>query len=107
MFIREDRKSAIFQEKSCFSSSKTIEIKEARTEISPSLFHMFIRENRKSVIFTRNFALKFGYPKATRFRQNLSYNVHLLSILSDRRSFHRLKHAVDSDKSLTFPYVYY
>ena len=67
---------------------------------------MFIREDRKSVIFTRNFALKFGYPKATRFRQNLSYNFHLLSMARDRRSFHRLKHVVDRDKSVAFPYVY-
>ena len=74
--------------------------------ISPSLFHMFIREDRKSVIFTRNFAFKFGNPKATRFRQNLSYNFNLLSMLRDRRSFHGLKHAVARDKSLTFPYVY-
>ena len=28
MFIREDRKSFICQEKSCFSSSKTIEMKD-------------------------------------------------------------------------------
>ena len=56
---------------------------------------MFIREDRKSVIFTRNFALKFGYRKATRFRQSLSYNFNLLSMLRDRRSFHGLKHAVD------------
>ena len=28
MFIREDRKSVIFQEKSCFSRSKTIEMKD-------------------------------------------------------------------------------
>ena len=62
---------------------------------------MFIREHRKSIIFTRNFALKFGYPKATRFRQNLSYNFHLLSILRDTRSFHGIKHAVDRDKSVT------
>ena len=63
---------------------------------------MFIREDRKSFIFTRNFALKFDYPKATRFRQNLSYNFHLLSMLRDRRSFRGLKHAVDRDKSVTF-----
>ena len=67
---------------------------------------MFIREDRKYVIFTRNFALKFGYPKATRLRQNLSYNFHLLSMLRDRRSFHGLKHAIGRDKSVTFPYVY-
>ena len=67
---------------------------------------MFIREDRKSVIFTRNFALKFGYPKATRFRKNLSYNFHLLSMLRDRQSFHGPKHAVDGDESMTFPYVY-
>ena len=67
---------------------------------------MFIREDRKSVIFRRNFALKFGYPKATRFRQNLSYNFHLLSMLRDRRSFHGLKHAVDRDKSVTFTYIF-
>ena len=73
---------------------------------SPSLIHMFIREDRKSVIFTRNFAFKFGYPKATRFRQNLSYNFNLLSMLRDRRSFDGLKHAVDRDKSVTLPYVY-
>ena len=63
---------------------------------------MFIREDCKSVIFTRNFAFKFGYPKATRFRQNLSYNFNLLSMLRDRRSFQGLKHAVDRDKSVTF-----
>ena len=74
--------------------------------ISPSLFHMFIREARKSVIFTRNFALKFGYPKATRFRQNISYNFHLLSMIRDKLSFHGLKHAVGRDKFVTFPYVY-
>ena len=67
---------------------------------------MFIRDDRKSVIFTRNFALKFGDPKATRFCQNLSYNIHLLSMLRDRRSSHGLKHAVGRDKSVTFPYVY-
>ena len=66
---------------------------------------MFIREERKSVIFRRKFALKFGYPKATRFPQNLSYNFHLLRMLRDRRSFHGLKHAVGRDKSVTFPYV--
>ena len=68
---------------------------------------MFIREDRKSVIFRRNFALKVGYPKDARFRQNLSYNFHLVSIARDRRSFHGLKHLVDRDKSVTFPYVYY
>ena len=67
---------------------------------------MFIREDRKSVIFTRNFVLKFGYPKATRFRQNLSDNFHLLSMLRDRLSFPGLKHAVGRDKSVTFRYVY-
>ena len=67
---------------------------------------MFIREDRKTVMSTRNFALKLGYLKATRFRQNLSYNFHLLSMLSDRRPFHGLKHAVDGEKSVTFPYVY-
>ena len=67
---------------------------------------MLIREDLKSVIFTRNFALKFGDPKATRFCQNLSYNLHLLSMLRDRRSFHGLKHAVGRDKSETFKYVY-
>ena len=67
---------------------------------------MFIREDRNTVIFTRNFELKLGYPKATRFRQNLSYNFHLLSMLRDRRSFHGLKDGVDRDKSLNFPYVY-
>ena len=67
---------------------------------------MFNREDRKSVIFTRNFALKFGYPKATRFRQNLSYDLHVLRMLRDRRSFYGLKHAVGRDKSVTFPYVY-
>ena len=66
---------------------------------------MFIREDRKSVIFTRNFALKLGHTKATRFRQNLSYNFHLLSMPRDRRSFHGLKDAVDRDKSVIFPYV--
>ena len=74
--------------------------------ISPSLFHVFIREARKSVILTRNFALKFGYPKATRFRQNLSYIFHLLSMVRDRQSFHGLKHAGGRDKSETFIYVY-
>ena len=68
-------------------------------------------EDRKSVIFTRNFAFKFGNPKSTRFRQNLfrqnlSYNFNLLSMLRDRRSFHGLKHAVGRDKSVIFPYVY-
>ena len=67
---------------------------------------MLIREDGKSVIFTRNFALKFGYPKVTRFCQNLSDNFHVLSMLRDRRSFHGLKHAVGLDKSVTFPYVY-
>ena len=67
---------------------------------------MFIREADKSVIFIRNFVLKFGYPKATRFRQNLIDNFHLLRMLRDRRSFHGLKHAVGRDKSVTFPYVY-
>ena len=67
---------------------------------------MFIREDRKSVIFTRNFALKFCYPKATRFCQNLSYNFHVLRMLSERRSFDGLKHAVGRDKSVTFPDVY-
>ena len=67
---------------------------------------MLIREDGKSVIFTRNFALKFGYPKVTRFRQNLSDNFHVLSMLRDRWSLKGLKHAVDRDKSVTFPYVY-
>ena len=62
---------------------------------------MFIREDGKTLIFTINFALKLGYPKAKRFRQNLNYNFHLLSMLRDRRSFHGLKHAVDRDKSVT------
>ena len=114
MFIREDRKSVIFQEMSCFSRSKTIEMKNGvsmdqnrhQTVISLSLLSMLIREDCKSVIFTRNFALKFGYPKATRFRENLSHNFQLLSMLRDRWSSHGLKHAVDRDKSVTFPYVY-
>ena len=67
---------------------------------------MFIREDRKSVIFTRNFAFKFGYPKATRFCQNLSYNFSLLSMLRDRGSFHGLKQAVGRDKSMNFEYIY-
>ena len=67
---------------------------------------MFIREDRQSVILTRNFAFKSGNPKATRFRQNLSDNFNLLSMLSDRRSFHVLKHTVGRDKSMTLPYVY-
>ena len=67
---------------------------------------MFIREDRKFVIFTRNFVLKFGYPKPTGFHQNLSDNFHLLSMLRDRRSFHGLKHAVGRDKSVPFSYVY-
>ena len=86
-----------------------------QTVISPSRFHMFIREDRKSVIFTRKFAFKLGYPKATRFcqnlkatrfPQNLSYNFHPLSTPRDRRSFDGLRHAVDCDKSVTFLYVY-
>ena len=77
------------------------------TVINPSLFHMFIRKDSKSVIFTRKFDLSLAImQKATRFRQNLSYNFHLLSMPRDRRSFHGLKHAVDLDKSVTFPYVY-
>ena len=67
---------------------------------------MFIREDGKSFIFTRNFVLKFGSIKAIRFRQNLSDNFHLLSMLRDRQSFHGLKHAVGRDKSVTFKYVY-
>ena len=63
---------------------------------------MFIREDRKSVIFTRNFPLKFGHSKTTRFCQNLSYNFHLLSMLRDGRSFHGLRHAVGRDKSMNF-----
>ena len=56
--------------------------------------------------FYNKVRLKFGNQKATRFRQNLSYNFHLLSMPRDRRSFHGLKHAVDRDKSVSFPYVY-
>ena len=67
---------------------------------------MFIREDRKTVIFTRKFDLRLAIKKQTRFCQNLSYNFNLLSMLRDRRSFHGLKHAVDRDKSVTFPYVY-
>ena len=68
---------------------------------------MFIREDRKSVISTRNFAFKFGNPKAARFRQNLSYNFNLLSMIRNRGSFHLLKLAVGRDKSVNFEYVYY
>ena len=67
---------------------------------------MFIREDRKTVIFTRKVDLRLAIRKQTRFCQNLSYNFNLLSMLKDRRSFHGLKHAVDRDKSVTFPYVY-
>ena len=43
-----------------------------------------------------------GYTKPTRFRQNLSYNFHLLCMPRDMRSFHGLKHVVDRDKSGLF-----
>ena len=56
--------------------------------------------------FYNKVRLKFGDQKATRFRENLSYNFHLLSMPRDRRSFHGQKHAVDRDKSVSFPYVY-
>ena len=68
---------------------------------------MFIREDRKSVIFTRNFAFKSGYPKATRFRQNLSHNFNLLRMLRHRRSFDGLNHPVGRDKKVNFKYVYF
>ena len=67
---------------------------------------MFISEDRKSVNFTRKFDLSLAIKKQTGFRQNLGDNFHQLSMLRDRRSFHGLKHAVGSDKSVTFPYVY-
>ena len=67
---------------------------------------MFIKEDRKTVIFAKKFDLRLAIKKQTRFCQNLSYNFNLLSMLRDRRSFHGLKHVVDHDKSVTFPYVY-
>ena len=67
---------------------------------------MFIREDRKTVIFTRKFDLRLAFKKQTRFCQNLSHNFNLLRMLRDRRSFHGVKHAIDRDMSVTFPYVY-
>ena len=67
---------------------------------------MFTREDRESVIFTRNIALKLGYPKATRFRQNESYNFIPLSMPRVKRSDHGLKQTLDRDKSVIFSCVY-
>ena len=91
MLIREDRKSVIFQEKSCFSRRKTIEMKDGLSiglkqkldRDIPSYFHLFISEDRKSVICRRKFDLSLAIKKQTAFRQNLSYNFHLLSMLRD------------------------
>ena len=63
-------------------------------------------QSSKSVIFTRKFDLSMAIKKPQDFVRILSYNFHLLSMPRDRRSFLGLKHAVDRDKSVTFPYVY-
>ena len=67
---------------------------------------MFISEDRKSVIFTRKFDLSLAIEKQTVFRQNGSYNFHLLRMARVKRSDHGLKQTLDRYKSITFPYVY-
>ena len=59
-----------------------------------------------SVIFARKLTSDLSYQQETRSPQNQSSNFNLPSMPRDRRSFQGLKHAVDRDKSVTFPYVY-
>ena len=69
---------------------------------------MFIREDRKSVTFTRKLTFDLGYQQETGSPQNQSYNFILLSMSIPRvkQSDHGVRQTLESDKSVTFPYVY-
>ena len=74
------------------------------TLLSDRLSHVVSRD--KSVISTRKLTFDLSYQQETRSPHQQNYNFNLLSMPRVNRSFQGLKHAVDRDKSVIFPYVY-